>query len=336
MLRSIKVEALKPRDGYMNWDQIVGDLTIRTLIALARTRARQNERSAAESYIQQARKIADREIDGRTRSDYQGQVVQALVDIGATEEASELVDAIGKSSDPERCWVIGSMANALAVSGRYAEALKYARQALKSSNSSEYIYYFMLLISRVERKIGDRHTALETLRKARELHEMLHTAPIDPGPGKLPPRSKSLKEGDMLELATAFGQAGDIPGAIQLARSIEGKQPLYQALIRLARIQAKAGDLKGALQTAELILPLREEDLQWTHWHPKKAEAHGEILAAQAGKGDLKGAFETADELIPWREMPAWVLVKMTEAYSNRNVTTGRPRRRPESSRLSW
>lgn len=94
----------------------------------------------------------------------------------------------------------------------------------------------------------------------------------------------------LLPTVSAQLEAGDLPGALTSALSIDGKDFLRRdlALSRVAAKQAESGDFDGALKSFDQI-----------QYEPAKSTALAATLAERAKRGEIQPAMETANARNP-------------------------------------
>ena len=313
ILRMIDAEKTPPGGNqgfdYLKW--MLNGMRINVLTELAPAQAAANDRAEAAKTLQRARQIAEAEQEEGTRYSQVGRIARALVKMGDAAEASRMAGAIGKTMWNRKLLVLTDIAEAHAETGDLAATLKAWDDALRAAETGTEKLGVLLKIAEAQAKAGDRRTALGTLDQA--LIAARSIKPTDPDANRFGPADFAAAQ-----IARARASAGDVAGAIRVARTIRNNQVQGDALAAIATAQAASGDIKGAFETAGTIKPPDPTQGKFiTHLADQTSALLG-ILAAQARAGDVAGALATADRLsLRVERSIAWIVI--AEGLDQRN-----------------
>ena len=230
-----------------------------------------------------------------------------------------MAGAIGKTMWNRKLYVLTDIAEAHAETGDRAATMKAWDDALQAAETGSEKVGVLLRIAEARTKAGDRRAALGTLdRAAIAARSIKESVPPSEAGDLGPPGSAAAG------IAKARAQAGDIVGAVGLAKTIPNNQVQGDALAEIAAVQAESGDIRGAFRTAASIRPPDPAQRFITHL-ADRTSAMMAIMAVQARAGDVAAALVTADRLdSPEVRQIAPLLI--AEALARRNE----PRKRAE------
>jgi tetratricopeptide (TPR) repeat protein len=296
-----------PKDSILSgvW---VTNVKIQPLIAMARAQAAANDRAEAGRTLQRARQIVEALEEEDRRYGWLEVIARALVKMGDAAEASRMAGAIGKT---ERNWkrrILTAIAEAHAEIGDPANR-KAWDDALRAAETGTEKLRVLFKIVDAQGKAGDHEAALRTLEQALAAERSMDPEDLHP-----------FSNRDFVEarIAEARAEAGDITGAIRLAKTIRRIQIQGDALAGIAAAQAASGDIKGALETTGMIRPPDPKEGLITHMRDQSDALH-RIITAQARAGDVAGALVTADRLGSSPGARRWGLLRIAEGLGQRN-----------------
>jgi hypothetical protein len=243
--------------------------------------------SVSDCLVAEARRSAEGLSRPILRDEAHFAIVVALAGLGRIDEARDEVASIHNAAT--RAEALGEISNAAAQSGDFETAFDIAFGMLDARNHSARIVALERL-AETQAANGEIDAAFETV------------LAIDN------PYRRSEAQA---AIAVSVARSGDITGGIRAASRIatdywfSSDQPqfkiasglvsrsgefdqfwFFEALVKIAVIQARNGDIVGALQTAKSIPD-----------QAGRSRATGRVAAVQAENGDIGGAFETAERI---------------------------------------